>query len=71
MDIEGSERFALQGATDTVKRFKPRMAICTYHLPDDPDVIPRIVLQTRPDYAIHVKDLDLYAGVKPKVVFFK
>ena len=71
MDIEGSEHAALQGAADTIERFKPRMAICTYHLPDDPDVIPRVVLEARPDYAIHVKDLALHARVRPKVMFFQ
>jgi FkbM family methyltransferase len=43
MDIEGSERYALKGAERTLKRFHPRMAVCTYHLPDDPDVIPAVV----------------------------
>jgi FkbM family methyltransferase len=43
MDIEGSEREALAGAAETIKRFHPRMAICVYHLPDDPVVIPRII----------------------------
>lgn len=43
MDIEGSERQALAGAAETIKRFHPRMAICVYHLPDDPAVIPEII----------------------------
>ena len=71
MDIEGSERLALKGAVQTIERFKPRMAICTYHLPDDPRVIPRLVMNTRSDYLAHVKDLDLHGDrVRPKVVFF-
>ena len=47
-DIEGAERNALQGACEAIRRFHPRMAICTYHLPDDPGVIPRIVKATYP-----------------------
>ena len=71
MDIEGSERVALEGAVDTIKRFKPRMAICTYHLPDDHRVIPRLVMETRSDYLAHVKDLHLHRRwLAPKVVFF-
>ena len=71
MDIEGSERFALQGAVHTIERFKPRMAICTYHLPADRRFIPRLVMNTRSDYRAHVKDLDLHGDrVTPKVVFF-
>jgi FkbM family methyltransferase len=41
-DIEGAERYALSGASNTISRFHPRMAICTYHLPDDPVVLPQI-----------------------------
>ena len=39
MDIEGSEHFALRSARGTLRRFKPRMAIYTYHLLDDPVVV--------------------------------
>ena len=71
MDIEGSERRALRGASRTLKRFKPRMAICSYHLPDDPLVITNTVLKASSDYRIHAKDLDLHGGhVSPKVLFF-
>jgi FkbM family methyltransferase len=42
-DIEGAERMALAGAQQTISRFAPRMAVCTYHLADDPVVIPTIV----------------------------
>ncbi len=43
MDIEGSEREALAGASETIRRFHPRMAICVYHLPDDPVILPDII----------------------------
>jgi len=43
MDIEGSERRALLGARQTIQRYHPRMAICVYHLPDDPVVIPLLI----------------------------
>ncbi len=43
MDIEGSERRALFGARQTIQRYHPRMAICVYHLPDDPAVIPLLI----------------------------
>ena len=50
MDIEGSERLALRGAADTLRRFRPQMALCTYHRYDDAEVLPEVVLDIRPDY---------------------
>ena len=50
MDIEGSERLALRGAADTLRRFRPEMALCTYHRYDDAEVHPEVVLDIRPDY---------------------
>jgi len=71
MDIEGAERFALRGASQTIGRFKPRMAICAYHLPDDANVIPTIVWKDQPTYQIHAKDIYIMAGrVNTKVLFF-
>ena len=71
MDIEGSERRALQGAKRTLKRFKPKMAICTYHRVDDINVIPGIIREARDDYHMHAKNLDLHWGpVNPKIIFF-
>jgi len=71
MDIEGSERLALRGAGGTLRRFKPRMAICTYHLPDDPVVIPATASGFVPDYTVHAKDIGFTEGrFTPKVLFF-
>jgi FkbM family methyltransferase len=50
MDIEGSETYALKGATETLRRFKPRLAIGTYHRPGDLESISQIVLKANPDY---------------------
>ena len=72
MDIEGSERHALRGAKRTLEQFKPRLAICTYHRPDDPAVIPAVIGEVRNDYRMHAKDFVLHWGsVGPKVLLFE
>jgi len=50
MDIEGAERHALKGARRLLARDKPRLAICIYHAADDPDVVPRVVLEANGEY---------------------
>jgi FkbM family methyltransferase len=52
MDIEGAERHAVRGATRTLAAFQPRMALCVYHLPDDPKPIPSLVLERQPKYRV-------------------
>ncbi len=71
MDIEGAERRALAGARETMKRFHPRMAICTYHLTDDTVAIPAVVRQTEAAYQVHAKDAETHAlRYVTKVMFF-
>ena len=43
LDIEGAEKKAIAGATQTLTRFHPRMAIAMEHLNDDPIAIPAVV----------------------------
>jgi len=52
MDIEGAERNALRGAKATLARFHPRLAMCVYHLPDDPKLIPAIATAAWPGYQV-------------------
>lgn len=62
LDIEGSERFALKGATETLKKFRPLLTISGYHLIDDVPVLVNILKQAVPDYKIIIsKDLHIYA----------
>lgn len=62
IDVEGYEKEVLKGAKDTIKRFKPKMAIAAYHYPNDEFEIPRMVLSMRRDYNWKlVKKLDLDA----------
>jgi FkbM family methyltransferase len=71
MDIEGAERRALAGARLTLGRFRPRLAICTYHLPDDTVAVPAVVRKANPSYLIHAKDAEnQLARYVTKVMFF-
>ncbi|MDR0705741.1 MAG: FkbM family methyltransferase, partial [Planctomycetaceae bacterium] len=51
-DIEGAERHLLMGAKNVLKEFAPKLSICTYHLPDDPFVIRRLIQESNPNYTI-------------------
>ncbi len=72
MDIEGAERNALRGARDVLRRFKPRLAISSYHLKGDPGAIASLIWEYRPDYLVDSKDY--VEGPEnftvPKVLFF-
>jgi len=62
-DIEGAEREMLQGAQGVLKEFAPKLSLCTYHLPHDPEVMRDLILQANPNYIFEQKTAKLYAYV--------
>lgn len=60
MDIEGSEPEALIGAQETIKRNKPKLAICIYHSDEDMINIIGQVHDLVPEYKIFVRQHSIY-----------
>lgn len=58
MDIEGAEMPALRGAKDTIKRCRPKCAICAYHQPSDLWDIPIFLKELVPEYRIYFRHHD-------------
>ncbi len=61
MDIEGAESLALEGAIETIKRFRPKLAIAIYHSMDDFVNIPNWILNLGLDYEIFIGHYTIHA----------
>ncbi|MDZ7637095.1 MAG: FkbM family methyltransferase [Bryobacterales bacterium] len=72
MDIEGAEAPALEGAAATLNRWKPRLALASYHKEDDPIVLPATVSKLAEGYEHRCTSCvsDQY-GSRPEVLLFK
>lgn len=53
MDIEGSESKALDGAKNTILRFKPKLYVCAYHRNEDMFALPLKIHSICPEYKIY------------------
>lgn len=71
MDIEGAETNALRGAHNVLKQHRPRLSISAYHLPTDPEQIPRIVKAAWPGVRVQCGPCNYGDGrLRPDVLFF-
>jgi FkbM family methyltransferase len=61
MDIEGAEPFALEGAIETIKKFRPKLAIAIYHSMDDFTNIPNWILDLNLGYEIYIDHFTIHA----------
>ncbi len=73
MDIEGAEQRALIGARATLARYHPRLALSAYHVPDDPEKIPRLVHEAWPGYKMECGPCAETPDrrIRPDVLYFR
>ena len=67
MDIEGSEKEALIGATKTIKEYHPILMICVYHKPNDVIELTKTVFNIRDDYDLYLRH---YSYTKNETVLY-
>ena len=65
-DIEGAERLLLMGAKETLKKFAPKIAICTYHNDEDTVLLEELIKESNPNYIVEKAYMKLYAYVKER-----
>jgi FkbM family methyltransferase len=53
MDIEGAELNALKGAAESIKKFKPKLAIALYHSMEEFHSIPHFIKELVPEYKLY------------------
>jgi hypothetical protein len=70
VDVEGADLGVLEGAAETIRRQRPRLAIACYHRPDDLVAIPDFVAGLGVDYRWYLQcstmtDVDTVAFAVP------
>ena len=62
MDIEGAEQQALKGAEQSIRKFRPKLAICLYHSINDFCKIPIYLDSLDLGYRFHLHHATIHAG---------
>jgi FkbM family methyltransferase len=69
MDIEGAEPAALNGAIETIKKFKPKLAIAIYHSMEDLVNIPQWITELNLGYNLYLDHFTIHS--EETVIFAK
>lgn len=68
LDIEGAEQDSIDGAKETIKLYKPILAICIYHKAEDWYKIPQKVLSIESEYKVYLRHY--MEGIFESVLYF-
>ncbi|WP_419765713.1 MAG: FkbM family methyltransferase [Arcobacter sp.] len=68
LDIEGAEQDAIKGAKNTIKKYKPILAVCIYHKAQDWHKISKLVLEIEDNYDIYLRHY--MEGIYETVMYF-
>ncbi len=55
MDIEGAEYQAILGAKNIINKYKPKLAICVYHKPEDIWELPWLIHKINSEYKFYLR----------------
>lgn len=71
MDIEGAEPKALAGGIATLAKYHPRLSVSTYHEPDRPEIITKVVKNAWVGYQTECGPCTLeHATIRPDILWF-
>ena len=68
LDIEGAEQDAIDGAINTIQKYKPVLAVCIYHKAEDWYKIPQKVLAMESEYKVYLRHY--MEGIFETVMYF-
>lgn len=68
LDVEGAELDVIKGAEKTIKKYKPKLAVCVYHEQDHFWKVPQLIMTMRNDYKIYLRHYS--NGIFETVMYF-
>ena len=67
LDVEGAELKVLHGGMESIKKFRPKLAVSIYHSLNDFFEIPYLLMTELSDYSFHVR---LYSGALMDTILY-